>query len=205
MMNAKKDQGFTATEFIVAIAIGSIVLFLVSSFARDLIILNSSAQSDMTAVLESRKVLSTMVSELRSIMPSAIGSYPIEAASTSSILFFADVNGDDVADRIRYFFDPVDRSVKRGLVLAAGSPPSYNLTNETISILVSGVLNEASLPLFQYYDGNYTGSSSPLPMPVNLQEIRLVKVNVRVNRDLNRPDPIVFSSQAALRNLKDNL
>jgi len=115
----------------------------------------------MTAMLESRKILSTMVTELRSTVPSALGSYPIESVATSSIVFFADVNADDVSDRIRYFVDPITRTVKRGVILATGEPPAYT-AGETFSTLVNDVANDTSTPLFDYYDGNYAGASSPL-------------------------------------------
>jgi prepilin-type N-terminal cleavage/methylation domain-containing protein len=202
-----KKKGFSIIELVVAIAVSAIVVFMVTAFARDLFLLNSSAQSSMTAILESRKVLGTMVAELRSATPSALGSYTIESVATSSIIFFADVNSDKVADRIRYFFDSVSRSVRRGVVLASGSPPSYNIGSETFSTIITGVSNDASLPLFEYYDGEYDGSSPPLSFPVNVSDIRLVKINIRIERDPNRTPPqlMVVSSQAALRNLKDNL
>lgn len=203
----KKNKGFTIAEVVVAVTIATVIVFIISSFARNLILLNSSASSSMTAILETRRVLRVMVSELRSIMPSAQGSYSIESAATSSIVFFADVNSDNLADRINYFFEPSSSSVRRGVVLASGNPPAYNMNTQTFSTLVTGVSNDASIPLFKYYDGNYSGNSSPLSIPVNIQEIRLVEVTIRVQRDPDRfPDQLMtVSSQATLRNLKDNI
>jgi len=202
-----ENKGFSLIELVVAVAVSVAVVFLVTAFARNLFVLNLSAQSRMTAILESRKVLGTMVAELRSTAPSALGSYPIESVATSSVVFFVDVNSDEASDRLRYFFDPVSRSVKRGVVLASGSPPSYALGSETFSTLITGVSNDEFLPLFEYYDGEYDGSSTPLPWPVNIPDIRLVKINIRIERDPNRTPTefMVISSQATLRNLKDNI
>jgi hypothetical protein len=147
-----------------------------------------------------------MVSEMRSITPSALGAYPIESVSTSSILFFADIDGDNVADRIRYFLDPATRSLRRGQVLATGQPPSYNLAQETFSTLVTDVLTSTSTPIFDYHIATYTGTSSPLTYPVNIQLIRLIKITINIEKDPNRgPELITITSLASLRNLKDNL
>src|SRR3990167_3198457 len=147
-----ENKGFSLIELVVAVAVSVVVVFLVTAFARNLFVLNLSAQSRMTAILESRKVLGTMVAELRSTAPSALGS-------------------------------------------------------ETFSTLITGVSNDEFLPLFEYYDGEYDGSSTPLPWPVNIPDIRLVKINIRIERDPNRTPTefMVISSQVTLRNLKDNI
>jgi len=200
-----KNTGFSIIEFIFAVVIASIIGFVITTFAKDILSLNSSAQSSMTAMLEGRKILSVMVTELRSTIPSALGSYPIESVATSTVVFFADVNSDDVADRVRYFLDPVTLSVKRGVILASGSPPAYT-EQESFSTLITDISNGASTPLFDYYDGNYTGSSLPLSMPVNILDVRLVKITIKIERDPNRaPELTILTSQAALRNLKDNI
>ncbi|MFZ2484432.1 MAG: hypothetical protein WAX80_00700 [Minisyncoccia bacterium] len=203
-----KKSGFTIVEFLFAIVMATAIIFVITLFARNIISLNSSAQSSMTAMLEGRKILSVMVKEFRSAVPSALGSYPVESVSTSTIIFFADVNGDNVADRVRYFIDTVSnkKSVKRGVVLAAGEPPAYNLGSETLSTLVTDLLNGTSTPLFDYYNGNYAGTSSPLSIPVSIPAVRLIKITIKIERDPNRaPELMTLTSQAELRNLKDNL
>ncbi|MEK7176952.1 MAG: hypothetical protein AAB719_01490 [Patescibacteria group bacterium] len=200
-----KKNGYSLVEFVFAVVMATVIVFIVTIFAKNAINFNSSSQSSMNAIFESRKILSTMVSELRSTAPSAMGSYSIESAATSSIVFFADVNSDDISDRIRYFLDPNTRAVQRGVILATGEPPGYTVA-ETFSTIVSDIGNGASTALFDYYDGNYAGTTSPLSIPVNIASIRMVKITIKVERDPNKPSELMtFSSQASLRNLKDNL
>lgn len=199
------NRGFSALEFLFAVVIASMIVFVITLFAKNFINLNASSQASQTATLEGRKILSVMINELRSTIPSALGSYPIESAATSSVVFFADVNSDDVSDRIRYFLDPATMSIKRGVILATGSPPSYTVA-ETFSTLVTDVINNAATPVFDYYDGNYSGSTNPLTLPINIPAVRLMKVTVKIDKDPNRlPGPTTLTSQAALRNLKDNI
>lgn len=200
-----KKRGFSVIELLFAITITTLIVMVVTLFARNVLSLNSSAQASMTAILEGRSILRTMVSELRSASPSAQGAYTIDTAGTSTLIFFADVNSDGIADRIRYFLDSGTRSVKRGIVLASGSPPGYVLSSETISTLMNDVSNGVAVSLFEYYDENYAGTSSPLALPVNIASIRLVKITVQIEKDQNRsPELTTLTSQATLRNLKDN-
>jgi hypothetical protein len=200
-----KNAGFTIIEFVFALVLATMIVFVLSLFARDVLRLNYSAQSSMNALFEGRKILSVMVAELRSTSPSALGSYPIELASTSTIIFFADVNADDISDRIRYFLDPAARAVKRGVVLAAGEPPGYTLGAETFSTLITDIANGTSTPIFDYYPSSYAGTSTALAIPVNIPAIRLVKITIKIEKSAIRaPELTTLTSQAAFRNLKDN-
>jgi len=196
-------RAFTLVEMMFAISIALVLGFLISNFAKNIINFNASSQASMTAQLEGRSILNTMVTELRSTAPSAQGSYAIESASTSSIVFFYDVNGDNATDRIRYFIDTPSRTLKRGLTLASGAPPGYTGSTETFTTLISDISN-GSTPMFDYYDKNFTGTSSPLTMPVSISDIRLVKVTAKIEHDPNRsPSVLTVSSLATLRNLRD--
>jgi hypothetical protein len=206
MKKKRHTTGFTIVEFLFAMALGSVIVLVVGFFARDIFRLNGSAQSSMNSLLEGRRILSVMVAELRSTSPSALGSYSIESASTSTIIFFADVNSDNISDRIRYFLHPATRSVQRGVVLATGEPPGYNLGAETFSTLITDISNGTSTPIFEYFPASYTGTSSPLSVPVDITAIRLVKIIIKIERDPTRsPELTTLTSQATLRNLKDNL
>lgn len=203
MKKLSQNAGFSVLEFLFAIVIATIIGFVITLFAKDVISLNTSSQSSMTAQLEGRKILSVMVAELRSIIPSALGSYPIESAATSSVAFFADVDFDDVADKIRYFLDPATMSIKRGVILATGSPPAYT-ASETFVTLITNVIS-TSTPIFDYYSGDYDGTSGPLTVPIDITAVRLIKVTAPVIKDPHGSQITILTSQAALRNLKDNI
>ena len=84
-----------------------------------------------------------------------------------------------------------------------GSPLGYNLANEQISTLIDYVTNAST---FEYFDKDYAGTEAPLPSPVNISSIRLVKINITIDDDPNHaPTVHTFSTQVSIRNLKDNL
>ena len=58
----------------------------------------------------------------------------------------------------------------------------------------------------EYFDSNYTGTSTPLSQPVQATQVRLIRITVRIEKDPNKsPGPLTATSQVFLRNLKNNL
>jgi Flp pilus assembly protein TadG len=81
----------------------------------------------------------------------------------------------------------------------------YNTNNESRKILVTGVRNGPNYPIFEYFSSSYAGTSSAMTYPIDIKSIRLVKINITIDSDINKsPIPITYTSQTALRNLKDN-
>lgn len=199
-------RGFSFPELMVAMFIFVIIFMSGWDFAKNIISYNSSAQDSLNAQLEGRKVLKIMVSELRTTAPSVLGAYPLDTVGTSTLIFFADINGNNLPDRVRYFVDPITRTLKKGVVSPTGNPLTYNLGNEIVSTLVTNIANGSSTNVFDYYDSSYAGTTTPLSLPVDPSKVRLIKVSVLIDRDPNRsPGLITLISEVSLRNLKDNL
>ncbi len=201
--NNQINKGVSLAEMVVVIAIFGIISVAVANFGSEIFNFNSTAGSNLTAQSEGRRVLKTMVKELRSVSPSSVGSYALNQVATSSIIFYSDIDDDGLKERIRYFLQ--DTNLKRGVVKPSGNPLSYNLANENLITLATGVANGAT-PIFEYFDQNYTGSSSALLEPVQATSVRLVKINLILDKDPNKAGGIInVTSQVTLRNLKDNL
>lgn len=190
-------------EIVVVIAISSAIFLAVFSFSTSIFSFNSNAQKNLSAQSDGRRVLKSMVRELRSASPSSLGSYTISLASSTAITFFSDIDNDTYKEQVRYFLS--GRELKRGVIKPSGSPLSYNPANEQISTLMGDINNEAS-PIFEYFDSSYTGTTTPLTHPVQVVKVRLVRMTVKIEKDPNRSlGPVIVTSQVFLRNLKDNL
>lgn len=200
----KLVSGFTLVELLISIFIISVITFTVSTFQKDVFSLNYSLQGSLNAQIDARHVLRVMVFELREMSPSALGAYPIALASSTAITFYSDINNDGLKDRVRYFLSGTD--VKKGVVAPSGSPVTYNDANEKLSTIITGYVASSTSPLFQYYPSSYTGTTVPLPVPINIPSVRLVRINVFIDKDPNHsPALLIVTSQVSLRNLKDNL
>src|SRR3989338_5078606 len=199
----KMKNGMTLVEVLISLGIFVIISLALSGFGRDIFFLRSSAESNLLAQMEARQVLRNFVSETRGVSPSILGSYPISQAGTSTVTFFVDLDGDKLKEQVRYFLD--GGSLKRGVVIPSTNPVSYS-GSESVATVVKYVINSSSTPIFEYYDENFTGTSSPLTYPLDISRIRLIKVTVVVDENISRPPgAIVSSTNVTLRNLKNSL
>ncbi|HVS79581.1 MAG TPA: prepilin-type N-terminal cleavage/methylation domain-containing protein [Candidatus Paceibacterota bacterium] len=199
---SKFTTGFTLAELVIAIAILVVVGLAVSTFQKDVFSLAFNFQGNLDFQLGARAMLKSFTSEAREASPSSVGSYPIEEASTSEFIFYSDMYNDGKKERIRYFLSGTD--FKKGITIPTGSPLSYNIATEKTSTLLSNVSNGTS-SIFEYYDTNYTGTSSPLSQPVDITSIRLVKATIYAKPDARSSSSEEFTTEVSIRNLKDNL
>lgn len=196
-------KGFTLIELLIALAIFGFIIVAITQFQVDIMRYNKSSQESLLSAQYAQSLLRTIVKELRTAKPADDGSYPIAQASTTSLIFFSDIDGDGHQEKVRYFLD--SGVLKKGVTKPSGPPWVYLADQETSFILAESVVS-SSTPLFEYYDAQYTGTTTPLVQPVTVTNIRLVKINLMVNADPNRSLVArLYSSQVMLRNLKDNL
>lgn len=201
--NIKKNKGLTLMELLVTMAIFVLIMGVVSKFAGDIFRYEDIFSSGLTAYDEARKVLQPLASEIRSASSSSLGAYPIEETNTNSFIFFTDINNDGIKERVRYFLSGT--ILMRGVIVPAGSPLQYSSGSETTTEIVHGVRN-GSTPIFTYYDTNYNGGTSPLSQPVSVLSVRLVKITLIIDDNINKPPAsVTVTTQVAIRNLKDNL
>jgi hypothetical protein len=201
---SKLVSGFSFVEIIIAVAITALVFNVVSKFAVDVFSLNSVISGNLNTQLDARHVVKVMVAELRKTSPSSLGSYPLVLAGSTAVTFYSDIDNDGLKDRVRYFID--GKLLKKGVVMPTGSPLSYDDGSEKISTLMSGVVSSSTQPIFQYYSSSYYGTGVALSQPVNVSNVRLIKITVMIDIDPNRsPIPFAVISSVAMRNLKDNL
>jgi prepilin-type N-terminal cleavage/methylation domain-containing protein len=203
-MDTYMTKGFTLIETLIVSAILLLVMFGITLFMRNTFYFNSVQSGSLSTIQDARSIVRTMVKELRSTSQAADGSYPILTAATNTLIFYSDINNDGIKDRIRYFL--ASSTLSRGSITASGTPVVYNPASEKISTLATGVRNRSSSPVFEYFDGTYNGTSSPLVQPVSVAAIRNVRITITLDADPNRsPVQRTYITDVTLRNLKDNL
>lgn len=199
----KNNSGYSIVETLVALGILTLIIVVITTFQKDIFSLNYSLQGSLNAQFEGGRVLRVMVGEIRSMSQSAAGAYPIAQAATSTMTFYTDIDNDGSKEKVRYYLQ--NGSLKKGVIDPSGNPVGYTGT-EKIETLITNVVNATSSPIFSYYDSSYAGTTTPLSMPVDTLSVRLIKINVIIDKDANRPpSPSTVTSQVTPRNLKDNL
>lgn len=199
---SNESRGTTLIEVLVVIFIISTIGGAIFSLQSDVFRLNKNLSGMLGAHDDARQTLRKFTSELRTASQSSRGAPAIAQAESTSITFYANIDADALIERIRYFLDGT--TLKRGIIKPSGSPLSYDDTaSETFVELVDGIANGAT-NIFTYYDGTYDGTTNvtPLAFPVTRQNIRLIKIELLIDREPARePGPTVFTTQVTPRNL----
>ena len=199
-----RSRGFSLIELIVAVGITTLLLGGMYLAMTKVFSIGGYLTTSLDEQGQIRRALKDITPELRSASQSSNGSYPIGLASSTSIIFYSDVDEDGVKERLRYFLST--STLWKGLLRSTSSPATYNTAYEVISPLVRNVVYSTTTPLFQYYDKNFAGTSTPLTQPVDPLVVRLVKITISADKTPGKPPPAHSgTTQVVIRNLKDNL
>ena len=196
------NRGFTLIEAIVALGIfallvGSIVAILLFSWKA-----KSVVWEQLETQNEGRKVVQDFINEIRTAAASSVGAYPIATAQSQQIIFYADPDKDSLRERIRYYLD--GRTLIKGVTKPTSSPPTYDLSDEVVMEIMHDVANGTS-SVFSYYDDNYAGSGLPKSYPVNVTNVRMVGISLKMDENPQiTPAPFYIESKAMLRSYKNN-
>jgi prepilin-type N-terminal cleavage/methylation domain-containing protein len=197
------QAGFTLTEILVVSFILVIVGIAIVNFQIDLFSLNKVSSDNIVVQEEARRVLKALTAEARGMSPSNMGAYALAEIGTSTITFYTNTDNDTLQERVRYFL--AGTTLKKGVIEPTGTPLTYNTNNEVIREVVHDIAN-GTTSIFTFFDTNYDGTSPALSEPINLPSIRLIKINLIIDRDpLKLPAPLSMTTQVSMRNLKDNL
>ncbi len=176
-----------------------------SLMLRDILVNTRQQYKVIDNTDQARRVGNSFINELRNATYGASGAYPINEASDNQIVFFSTTQKNSgVISKIRYYIS--NNILYKGVVNPAGSPPSYNGQPEVVTTLITS-MSLGGNPLFYYYDSNYNGNGNPLTQPVNLNQIKFIKINLTVLKQLTATSNTTFTvlAGASIRNLKTNL
>lgn len=200
----KKKRGVTLIEIIVALGIFGLLVtgsfWFISTTLRN----NKIFWAQLAGQSDSRRVLERIIEDVRRAEQSSLGSYPIVSATTSSLVFYANIDDDSYRERVRYTLGTT--TIERGVVKPGGNPLQYVTTTEQVLTIARNVTNYAQgEPLFYYHDESYTGVEPPLATPASSTLVRVVRIRLQVEDDpTTSPLPFTAETSVHLRNLKTN-
>lgn len=195
---AHAPTGFTLIEVVVVVTLTALVgvglLSMIAYFYRSNAFLLEATSATEGA---SRGVNETLVS-LREASYGEDGAFPVAAAATSSITFYADLDRDASIEKVRFYISA--GILYRGLTEAAGNPPSYTAQPESITTIATYVRNGTSTPAFRYFNA----AGTELTGAIEVADIRTVRTRFDVDiNPLRAPNIITVEGAATLRNLRD--
>lgn len=193
-------KGFTILEVLIAVGLFAMIVIGMTAFIGMIYKTNDVLYSQLAGQKDARTALSIMVKELRSANNSSIGSYVIDTAASSTLIFYSDIDADTYKERVRYFVDGT--TLKKGVIKPAGTPLAYNPASEVVTTLANNLVS-ASAP-FQYFNETYDGAAAGLlAQPVKVTDVHYVRITLTIDRQANvSPLPLTASTEVEIRNLK---
>ncbi len=201
MKTTNTKKGFGLIETLFGVSIFVLIVLALTLFSRNIWTYSSYISTGAQDSDSGRIALKKMSAEIRTASTADTGAYTISQATNTSFTFYSNIDGDVLKERVRYFLS--NGTLKEGIIKPTGSPLTYVSGNEKISTLVSNITNAT---IFEYFDKNYDGTTAALATPINIPNVRLVKITITTDKDPSRPpSPLTFTTQISIRNLKDNL
>lgn len=146
-----------------------------------------------------------MVNYIRGTRQGDDGSYPLKSAANNDLVLYADYDKDNTTERIHFYKS--GQNILMGVTDPTNTmPKTYPSGDQSVVTIAKNIVNDASTPIFYFYDTNYYGGASqaPMAMPATVSDIRIVKMYLQINIDPFRaPDNINMESFAEIRNLSD--
>jgi type II secretory pathway pseudopilin PulG len=203
--NPRTSSGFTLVELLVVIFGFSLIVWGLIALVSNMFSFSGQQSGLISDTDQARTLAFQISSEIRNAQTGSNGAYVLDTAATSTVIFYSPVvdTTPDI-ERVRYFIQ--NGQLYKGITEYNGS--SYNTSTEKTVIVQKDLANGAS-PVFYYYDGTYTGSSTQasLSLPVNVTQVKFVKINLQIYNKAGVKNTNTYSvtAGAAIRNLKTNL
>lgn len=203
---SKQETGFTLIEVLLSTVIIAILGLGVLGMQYILSQNQAVVLKSYLSIESANSSISEFTKQLRTAQSGENGSYTLESVSDNEIVFYTDIDFDNVSERVRYYLD--NTTLYRGIVEPTIEHPiTYPLENEKIKELTSIVRNLSS-PVFTYYNGDWPSDTinNPLTLPTEISNIKTVGIYLRTNPVINEPDKdYIIQSFVTIRMLKENL
>ncbi len=197
----KKFSGITIIEMIIAIGIftmgiAGFTLLFIKSWE-----INSFTLETGQASMAASRGVQAAVDSIRNARQADNGSFPIVSAEANDLVFYGNADDDAAVERIHYYYSQTQKTFYRGVTdPTADIPPQYPAGDQSVFTVATSVVNEVDDPVFSYYDID----NNLLSGPILVAQVKMVKINLKVNIDPNHaPDNIAIQSYATIRNLNE--
>ncbi len=211
MKNFFKKNGYTLIEAIISVTIFTLLIGGVTTLFKNIFVRGKQQTIILSVADQGRSLLQNFTNELRNAGTGNDGSYQVVKADDQQIILYSnfDASATTTVRRIRYYIgtSSATTTLYKGVVTPTGSPLSYNLSNEVVRPVETGLASSGA-KIFYYYDGNYDGTTTvPLTQPVNINNIRYVQMSLLLlKQDVkNATTTFTMTAGAGIRNLKSNL
>jgi prepilin-type N-terminal cleavage/methylation domain-containing protein len=199
------QDGFTLTELLMGIVIGTIFMFAIYGFYDSSLSSETTHQGEVLAQGQARDALNQLTSQLReAVSPDDGLTPPIVNLSPTQIEFYADLSRSPtelMPKPEEFLYQVSGGSLIRQVAQPVGASPPYTYSAfSSAETLVSSVANSSGAPLFSAVNGNGVTLAATLSAPTTIG-IALVHVNMLAKYKLgNSPQQFALTTDVVPQN-----
>jgi Tfp pilus assembly protein FimT len=194
--------GMTLVEAVVVVAIYTILLVAIMASVDMLYSSNAYTVAQANEIDTARRGLTSWTQDVREMLPSANGAWPIAIMEPQRLGFYSDVDRDATIEYVIYQL--ATTTLMRYTYEPTGNPPVYATTTPSSVQVISEFVQNLTqgTTTFRYFDTD----GLPLGTGALLTDVRYVQIQLIVNIDpIREPGEFMLRASVAPRNLKDNL
>lgn len=198
-----RSRGFTMMEILVALGIFLLLVIPTSEMLIHSFRYNAIIWEQLKTQNDGRRSIREVVDVVRKAEASSLGAYSIAVASDYDLTIYANVDEDSYREKVRFWLDGT--TLKKNVIKPSGNPLGYSGAGVTTELAHDVVNVSKGIPLFVYYDENFTGTQASLSLPIDVTKVRIVKIDLELEKDpTETPVPLRVESMVQVRNLKTN-
>jgi hypothetical protein len=190
-------------EILIALGIFLLLVIPISEMLIHSFQYNAIIWEQLKTQNDGRRAIREAVDVVRKAEQSSLGAYSIAAASNYDLTVYSNADKDSYREKVRLWLD--NTTLKKNIIKPSGNPLSYSGAGATTELAHDVVNIAKSIPLFTYYDENFTGAQAGLVAPIDVTKIRMIKIDLELEKDpTETPVPLRVESAVSIRNLKTN-
>lgn len=201
-----RQRGFTIVEVSIAGLLMVVLGIAILGLQKILTDTQIFGFANYTNVDEANFAVSQMAREMRTMRSGQNGAYAFISGDNNDISFYSDIDFDGVSEYVRYYLDGT--TLYKSIIEPVGFPATYPPENAVTKPLTQNIQNGAT-PVFLYFNEDWPQDTvnNPLPAPVNIAEVRMVRISLDINANPDNAARTTYTlnTNVTLRILKDNL
>ncbi|MCL4369170.1 MAG: prepilin-type N-terminal cleavage/methylation domain-containing protein [Actinobacteria bacterium] len=149
------QDGFTLVELLVTMLVAGIIASAVIGLFLSALGVFASEDNRMLSQDDARLAVNQLTRYLRMATSSASNtgtrSDAIELAAPQEIVFYVDLDGNGVAEKVRYYLNGTTLRMQDAHPDLGTVPPTYGVSYDSNGVVITSSVRNGSAPLYRYY------------------------------------------------------
>lgn len=189
LRRTRAQAGFTLIELLVVILIAGVVAGAVCGLYLGILRTTFDQTTRIQNQDDARLAMYSMTRVIRAACSSDANQTSLSDAlaltSPQELVFYTDLDGDDEAERVRYYLSGTSLRMQTAEPNTSANPPTYPSTYDTDGIVIMEGVRNGAKPVFTYFGCDEHATALYAISSPNTEALRRAVVAITVSLDVN--------------------